>query len=142
LLAGTKRARGWTKGGLTVFDLGSKEHNVLAWPAFRLYYWLWPGRWHMIATTGKRDVRVFFRMDGVRERVEQLMGSFRASNAMRSMPTDAATITQVSCESFIAWVVYCAPAILIRALDDCGHVEAAYMWRWAVSSLCLVGYTH
>jgi hypothetical protein len=41
-----------------VFEAGSEIHGVQPWPAHSLYYFLWPGRWHMLATTGKRDLKV------------------------------------------------------------------------------------
>ena len=112
-----------------MFETGSQVHGVPPLPAFMLYYFLWPGKWHMITTTGKKDLKVLLELDGVHARVDQLMAAFQVSNAMRTMPRKCKNIRQVSCESFVAWVVYCSPAILIRALDDCGHSEAAYMWR-------------
>ena len=112
-----------------MFETGSTDHGVPAWPAFLLFYFLWPGRWHMFATVGRRDLKVLLAMPGVRERVDELMATFQCSNAMRSMPSDASSIHTVSGEDFIAWIVYCSPGILIRALDECGQPVAAYMWR-------------
>ena len=99
----------------------------------------------MITTVGKKDLRQLLRKTnkgttdvflGVPGRMQELMESFRPSNAMRSMPDTAEAVLTLSCESFIAWLMFCAPATIIAALEECGFAELAYMWRCLHTVVC------